>query len=424
MSMFRQKVAQYIEKKQLFTEANKLLVALSGGADSVALLRVLQELGYSCEAAHCNFHLRDAESDRDERFVRDLCQRFNITLHVAHFQTEKIVEEKHISIEMAARELRYEWFEKLRLETSAAYICVAHHRDDSVETFLLNLLRGAGIQGLRGIQPKNGPIVRPLLEITRAEITDYLQHISQDYVTDSTNLQTTYQRNKVRLELLPLMETINPAASERIAQTANYLNDAYRYYERGIQEGKDRVLTPEGISIAALKREPSPACLLHEILSPLGFNSAQEAEIIQSLDAQSGKSFYAEKYQVVKDREHLLVSRLEAPSEPHLTYEKKPRTPDFVIPKDKHIACLDADKITAPLTLRLTRSGDAFIPYGMKGRKLVSDYLTDRKCSLVQKQRQWVLCAGDDILWLVGERIDHRYRVTEQTHQLLLIHLL
>lgn len=423
MSMFKQKVAQYIEKKQLFQETDKLLVALSGGADSVALLRVLLELGYPCEAAHCNFHLRDEESDRDEGFVRDLCRHLNITLHVTHFQTEKVAEEKHLSIEMAARELRYEWFEKLRLETGAAFICVAHHRDDSVETFLLNLLRGAGIQGLRGIPPKNGHIVRPLLEVTREEITDYLQHLSQDYVTDSTNLQTTYQRNKVRLELLPLMETINPAASERISQTANYLNDAYRYYERGIQEGKERVLTPEGISIAALKREPSPECLLHEILSPLGFNSAQEAEIIQSLDAQSGKAFYAEKYQVVKDREHLLVSRLEAPSEPHLTYEKRPYTPDFVIPKDKHTACLDADKITASLNLRLTRPGDAFIPYGMKGRKLVSDYLTDRKFSLVQKQRQWVLCAGDDILWLVGERIDHRYRVTEHTRQLLLIHL-
>lgn len=422
--MLKQKVAQYIQNKQLFQETDKLLVALSGGADSVALLRVLLELGYPCEVAHCNFHLRGEESDRDERFVRDLCQRFNITLHVAHFQTEKISEEKHISIEMAARELRYEWFEKLRLETGAAYICVAHHRDDSVETFLLNLLRGAGIQGLRGIHPKNGHIVRPLLEVTREEITDYLQHLSQDYVTDSTNLQTEYLRNKVRLELLPLMQTINPAASDRIAQTANYLNDAFLYYERGIQEGKERVLTPEGISIAALKREPSPACLLHEILSPLGFNSAQEAEILQSLEAQSGKTFMAEKYQVVKDRDMLLISRLEAPVEPHLSYEEKLRTPEFVIPKDKHTACLDADKITAPLTLRLTQTGDAFIPFGMKGRKLVSDYLTDRKYSLVQKQRQWVLCAGDDILWLVGERIDHRYRVTEQTRNLLLIHLL
>ena len=422
--MFRQKVAQYIQKKQLFQETDKLLVALSGGADSVALLRVLLELGYSCEAAHCNFHLRGEESDRDERFVHDLCNNLNITLHVAHFQTENIASEKHLSIEMAARELRYEWFEKLRLETGADYICVAHHQGDSVETFLLNLLRGAGIQGLRGIQSKNGNIVRPLLEMTREEITDYLQYLSQDYITDSTNLQTEYLRNKVRLELLPLMQTINPAANERIAQTANYLNDAYLYYERGIQEGKERVLTSEGISIAALKREPSPACLLHEILSPLGFNSAQEAEILQSIEAQSGKTFMVEKYQVVKDRDMLLISRLEAPAEPRLTYEKKLRTSEFVIPKDKHIACLDADKITAPLTLRLVQTGDAFIPYGMKGRKLVSDYLTDRKYSLLQKQRQWVLCSGDEIVWLVGERIDHRYRVTEQTSNLLLIHLL
>ena len=203
--MFHWNIQKYIEEKQLFTLHDKVLVALSGGADSVALLRVLLVLGYHCEAAHCNFHLRGEESDRDERFVNELCKGLGVTLHVTHFDTVAYASRHHVSIEMAAREMRYDWFEQLRKERGMAVIAVAHHRDDSVETFLLNLVRGTGIQGLKGIAPKNGAIVRPLLDVGRTDILAFLASIGQDYVMDSTNQRDEFTRNKLRLNVLPLL---------------------------------------------------------------------------------------------------------------------------------------------------------------------------------------------------------------------------
>ena len=221
-----QKVKQYIDRHELFSSSDKILVALSGGADSVALLRLLQAMGYTCDAAHCNFHLRDKESERDENFVRQLCKELQVQLHITHFETVKEAKSRHLSIEMAARELRYKWFEEIRKTCGATVIAVAHHQDDSVETLLLNLIRGTGINGLRGIRPKNGKIVRPLLCLNRKEILDYLSDIGQEYVTDSTNLQDEYTRNKIRLNLLPLMQEINPSVKESILKTAEHLNDA------------------------------------------------------------------------------------------------------------------------------------------------------------------------------------------------------
>ena len=218
-----QKVVQYIERHKLFSLDDKILVALSGGADSVALLRLLLSLGYTCEAAHCNFHLRGAESDRDEHFVRQLCLEHRVTLHTVHFNTEQEAKERHISIEMAARELRYAWFEKTREACSAAVIAVAHHQDDSVETLLLNLIRGTGINGLRGIRPRNGHIVRPLLCLDRKEIVGYLESIGQAYVTDSTNLTDDYTRNRIRHHIIPAMQALNPAAERTVSYTLRSL---------------------------------------------------------------------------------------------------------------------------------------------------------------------------------------------------------
>ena len=232
--MFHWNIQKYIEEKQLFTLHDKVLVALSGGADSVALLRVLLVLGYHCEAAHCNFHLRGEESDRDERFVNELCKGLGVTLHVTHFDTVAYASRHHVSIEMAAREMRYDWFEQLRKERGMAVIAVAHHRDDSVETFLLNLIRGAGINGLKGISPHNGCIVRPLLEVSRQDILDYLRCLRQGYVTDSTNLQDEYMRNKIRLNILPMLRELNPSVSESIAETSRRLTDVSLIYNKEI----------------------------------------------------------------------------------------------------------------------------------------------------------------------------------------------
>ena len=423
--MEKKQVAQYIAHEHLLEPDGKVIVALSGGADSVALLLLLGELGYTCEAAHCNFHLRGEESDRDERFVRHLCEERHIPLHVVHFDTARHAAGQHVSIEMAARELRYTWFEELRRKLDAQAIAVAHHADDSIETFLLNLMRGTGINGLRGIRPRNGHIVRPLLCLNREDILRYLEHCGQTYVTDSTNLQDEYTRNKIRLNLLPLMQEINPSVRRSILRTAAHLDEAATLYNIGIAEARERVLCPEGIRIAALLKEAEPQALLHEILHPLGFNEAQTDDIFRSLDGQAGKAFESEGWLVVKDRDLLLMQDKQTMNRPpRLEMTEVELTPDFVIPRDRLTACFDTAKLHHALTLRLWQTGDTFVPFGMKGRKKVSDYLTDRKFSLLQKQRQWVLCCGEDIAWLVGERTDNRFRVDKYTRKVTIVRMI
>ena len=422
--MIRKKVAQYIDNEHLFSSKAHIIVALSGGADSVALLHILHTLGYNCEAAHCNFHLRKEESDRDERFVRDLCATMKIPLHIVHFETEQYATENKISIEMAARELRYRWFAEIKKQTNADVIAVAHHQDDSVETVLLNLIRGTGINGLLGIRPKNGDIVRPLLCIDRKEIIDYLQSTGQQYVTDSTNLQDEYTRNKIRLNLLPLMQEINPAAKEHIIDTSNYLNDVVRIYNKGIDEGKQRIMEKGNIRITALLNEPAPETLLFEILYPLGFNPAQTKNILTALNKQAGKQFISkEGWRITKDREYLLIDKKEEKEYPpfKLIREEREYTRDFIISRDKHIAYFDADKLVAKLSLRKWQTGDTFIPFGMKGKKKVSDYLTDRKFSVIRKEQQWILCCGDKIAWVIGERTDNRFRIDGNTKRVIIL---
>ena len=381
------KIAQFIDQEKLFTREDKILVTLSGGADSVALLRLLLAMGYICEAAHCNFHLRGDESVRDEMFVRELCLQLEVPLHVQHFQTTEEAEKRHISIEMAARELRYAWFEQLRLQQGANVIAVAHHKDDSVETLLLNLIRGTGINGLLGIRPKNGNIVRPLLCLDRKEITEYLQEIGQSYVTDSTNLQDEYTRNKIRLNLLPLMQEINPSIKESLLRTAEHLNDAALLYKKGIEEGKQKVQTEQGILISVLLQD-------------------RELLLLEPICSED-------------------VSTVFSPDDPalpfRLTMEELEVTDDFIIPRDRNTACFDADKLKQPLTVRRCRQGDTFVPFGMTGRKKVSDYLTDRKFSLSRKEQQWVLCSGSHIIWLIGERTDNRFRIDDQTRKVIML---
>lgn len=422
--MIERKVRQYIDSEHLFSMNARVLVALSGGGDSVALLRILYALGYVCEAAHCNFHLRGEESDRDEVFVKRLCEKMGISLHRIDFETERYAVENKISIEMAARELRYNWFAEIKKKTKADVIAVAHHQDDSVETILLNLIRGTGLNGLLGIRPKNGSIVRPLLCLSRKEIIDYLQEMRQEYVTDSTNLQDEYTRNKIRLNLIPLMQEINPLVKEHMIDTSNYLNGIASIYIRGVEEGKIRVMDDGNIRITALLNEPAPETLLFEILYPLGFNSAQTKNILSALKQQAGKQFISKDgWRVIKDRKLLLIDKKEEKEDPpfKISKEEKEYTKDFVIPREKNIACLDADKLSGAIILRKWQIGDVFIPFGMKGKKKISDYLTDRKFSIQQKEQQWVLCCEDKIVWVVGERIDNRFKVDENTKRIIIL---
>lgn len=432
------KVVGFIAKHQLLSQDDLHLVALSGGADSVALLRILLELGYHVEAAHCNFHLRGVESDRDEQFVKDLCDSLNIPLHLIHFDTAEYASLHQVSIEMAARELRYGYFRQLCQDINASTVCVAHHRDDAVETFLMNLLRGSGIHGLTGIRPKNGMVVRPLLGVSRQEIEDYLHSIGQDYVTDSTNLESNVLRNKLRLNVLPLLKDINPSAAENIDKTARFLQEAEKIYDAAVQSELGRLVKQasndqiQTVDVDQLLLQPSPETLLHEWLSPFGFNSSQTSQMSEALDREPGRVFNSPSHTLLIDRGQLI---LEPNTEPLKTM-KVPEPGNYrlndkirfivnfedsvSISNSSDCATIDAEKVHFPLIVRPVQSGDTFCPFGMEGHKLVSDYLTDRKLTLLEKRRQLVVTAANgDILWLVGHRPDHRYRITAATTSVL-----
>ena len=422
--MLEQKVNAFVREMRLFGKTDKVLVALSGGADSVALLRVLLHLGYRCEAAHCNFHLRGEESMRDEAFVVSLTEKLGVRLYRTDFDTEAYAAAKGISIEMAARDLRYGWFGNLREEIGAEVIAVAHHRNDSVETLLLNLVRGTGINGLRGIRAVNGRVVRPLLCVDRNEILSYLERLEQNFVTDSTNLQDNFTRNKIRHQVIPVLETINPSAVEAMADTAARLSEVAEIYGKAMEAAVARVVT-DGISLdaEALWHETAPKSVLHEVLYPLGTNVSQQRDIYRCLrSGESGKVFYTATHILLVDHGRLCWKPKETVErKPVLKWELVEVDDSFVVPKDIAVACLDADKVNGALTLRRWRSGDRFVPFGMTGFKSVRNYLRDRKQSLFDKERQLVVCSGDDIVWVVEERTDNRFRVTSETRKVLRI---
>lgn len=443
MMNFNSRIEAYIAKHGLMSKNDRVLVTLSGGADSVSLLRVLLSLGYDCFAVHCNFHLRGEESFRDQHFAEELCRELGVKLLVRDFDTIAYSTKNGVSIEMAARTQRYSAFEELREEYGAAVIAVAHHSDDSVETVLLNLTRGTGIRGLTGIKPKNGFIVRPLLCVSKTDIEDYLISIDQAFVTDSTNLLSDFTRNKIRLKLLPLMREINPSVEDSIMDTSIKLQQVLDVYLSAVRSGIERVSVTDKditkVDIAKLRKEPSVGALLFEMLFPIGFNNSQIADIENSLLSESGKVFHSESHLVIKDRDSILISRsrvdktkegdisvrvcdellIELFDGRKLIFELKPS--DFGVIRDSYIATLDADKVGEALVVRHVKAGDAFIPFGMKGRKLLSDYMTDRKFNLLQKDEQMVVCNDKDIVWVVGERIDNRYSVSNETKRILLI---
>lgn len=407
----------------------------------MALLLILSGLGYDVEATHCNFHLRGEESDRDEDFVKSLCQSRAVPFHLVHFDTLSYASLHKVSIEMAARQLRYNYFEQLRRDIGAADICVAHHRDDSVETVLMNLVRGTGLRGLTGIRPVNGYIKRPLLCLSRQDIESYLASVGQPYVTDSTNLVDDVVRNKLRLNVIPLLKEINPAFSENVSRAAAHVTDAVTMLDAATVEAIKKVVKDYdggvAVDIDKLNSEPSSAYLLYEILRQYGFSPAQIEQIHASLDAPSGRLFASSNHELLIDRGRLLIECNLPAIQPQKIIEDgtyvlksggrlkvsiQPIDDSFVLSRSSDTVCLDADKIALPLTLRSAAEGDRFVPFGMKGTKLVSDYLTDRKYSLFRKRRQLVLTdASGRIVWLVGERPDNRFRITEESRRALVM---
>lgn len=431
-------VEQYIVENKLLAGKANVIVAVSGGADSVALLDILYKLGYRCIVAHCNFHLRGEESNRDAKFVKDICEQYHIESNCIDFDTEAYAKEKSISIEMAARELRYAWFEKLRISKNVDTIAVAHHKDDSVETVLLNLIRGTGIKGLTGISPQNGHIIRPLLPISRKDIMLYIAAHNLSFITDSTNAENIYTRNKIRLEILPLLETINPSVKDSIYKTSKHLLQAERIYTSYIEIAKRSIIDSNGINIEKLRQQQEPEAILFEILSEYNFNADTIQNIFHSLNSISGKIFLSVTHQVLKDRDYLIIKKNDVIISANTRYEINEDDSDisspiplkiellkltdkFRIEKDKNILYLDKLSVTYPLIIRRWQQGDWFIPFGMRGKKKVSDYFSDQKFNLFDKENTWLLCSGDNIIWIIGHRADDRYKITPSTDEVIKI---
>ncbi len=445
MDAFLHTVASYIERNSLLEAGKPVLVALSGGADSVALLIVLSRLGYKVTAAHCNFHLRGEESMRDERFVRDLCRRHCVELQVKDFDVPAYMQQHGASAEMACRELRYAWFEQLRKRTRSQAIAVAHHRDDNIETFMLNALRGTGIAGLTGMHPRQGNVVRPLLCVSRHDIEQFLKQNRQHYVTDSTNLENEALRNRLRNVILPDIDKQFPQARLTLTSTIANVLDCYRLYQELTGRAKAQVChdhtTGFDINIERLLAYRHKLTLLFEILKPCGFNHEQCEHVLSLVEGDGGvgRTFLSPAYMLVIGRDTIEVLPAGDNSAQHypidlncnsiaqpiaLTVTQLPGkdfSPTMVNGRDT--IALDAAVLQCKrVMLRHWHDGDRMAPYGMHGTKLVSDLFTNLKLGEREKRAAWLLEAEGEILWVVGYRATSRFKVTAATTTCLILH--
>lgn len=433
-----QKFIAHIQQQHLFPTGQEVLLAVSGGIDSVVLTHLMHSAGFPFAIAHCNFHLRPSDCDRDETFVRHLANTYAVPFHVAQFDTRAYASQHHQSIEQAARQLRYDFFEQLRQQHHYAAILTAHHRDDSTETFFLNLLRGTGLTGLHGILPVQGHIVRPLLPFSRNDIEAYAAQHQLSHVEDTSNASLDYLRNQVRHQLMPLLRQLQPSADHTLQQTILHLQSTEQLYlallsplrQQLVQpqpDGTVRVLLAHPLP-TPLHESPSPQLrqqLYFELLKPYGFNAATVRNILSA--SQPGKTYHSPTHTAYLHRQQLIIRPAASP-----TADLPPITVSTASPKSfnprqlpPHCAAFDADTVTLPLRLRHWQTGDRFQPLGMAhGTQLLSDYFSDHKYSQPDKQTQLLLVdATDSILWIVGRRTSHPHRITPLTRQALIVEI-
>lgn len=431
----------FIEAHQLFSPRQKVLLALSGGKDSMVLWHLFEQSGMHVGLVHCNFQLRGTDSDRDESFVKQHALARGNRLFCRRFQTEAFARLNGISIEMAARELRYDYFEKIRAENHYDFVATAHHLDDMLETFFLNLSRKTGIRGLSGIKGKTGNIIRPLLFADRREIDDYARIHSLEYREDITNNELVFQRNFIRHRIIPLFLELNPAFKKNMKGTIENLRQTEEVYYAAIRSTSRKVMTEQDtdkmIKISDLLESGFPEVVLFEILSEYHFNPAVIRQIFQGLSAGPGKQYFSKSHRLVRDRDYLFISPLPDRENPvyyieagdmelfipfDLTIEKISKE-KFRMIKDPRVACLDYGKLEFPLLIRKWRQGDYFQPLGMTGFKKLSDFFVDEKIPLHEKEKIWLLCSGQKIVWIMGYRIDNRFKITPGTEQILKIEI-
>lgn len=436
-----QQFLENIETENLITKEQRVLLAVSGGIDSMVLLHLFERSEFDYGVVHCNFHLRGNESDDDERFVREQVEQHGVPSYFKDFDTLEFARLRGISIEMAARELRYEYFEQIRSEHNFDLIATAHHQDDLIETFFLNLSRKTGIHGLTGIKEKAGKIIRPLLFASREMIENYASEHFIEFREDSSNNEVVFQRNFIRHKILPLFTEMNPAFSKNLMASISNLKEAEQVYDYYIGEDLEKVISASNeeikIDIQELLTTPFPHLLLLEELSKYHFNPTVVNEIFRSLEAESGRQFYSSSHRLVKDREFLFITELGEREEKLYYIEEndmelfepldisieRMSAEGFTILKDQNVACIDADSVTFPLLIRKWKQGDYFQPLGMSGLKKVSDFFIDQKIPLHEKETTWLLCSGKKIVWIMGQRLDERFKVTPDSKQVLKIEI-
>ena len=427
----------YISKEKLFEPSDKLLLAVSGGIDSMVMLYLFRKTGYSFSVAHCNFQLRGADSDGDEQFIRDYCDEHNIRLFVNRFETVEYARQEGISIEMAARDLRYKWFGKLLDNERFDHLATAHHQDDVIETFFINLSRGTGIRGLSGIKSKTGRLIRPILFADRLVIRNYAALHQIPSREDSSNSDVSIQRNFIRHKIVPLLDEFHPSFRKNVIKTADNLYQTELLFQQKIDEIKADVMQAfewgETIKIEQLKKYPSVRTVLFELLKNKNFSVEQVDDIMASLDSESGKKFYSSTHRVVKDRSDLIVSETESEQlelfyvevdsnkieEPfHIEVERFSRSASFRFSQNAMIADFDFDKLEFPLLLRKWKEGEYFQPLGMTGFKKLSDFFIDEKYSIPEKENAWILASGNKVVWVVGKRMDDRFKIDQNTRNI------
>ena len=429
------RLLEYIKEKHLFEPQQKVLLAVSGGIDSMVMLHLFEKSEINYGVVHCNFQLRGGESDQDEEFVKKQVLQHGVPFFYTRFDTEDYARMNGISIEMAARELRYNYFEKIRSENQFNLIATAHHQDDLLETFFLNLSRKTGIRGLTGIKEKSGFLVRPLLFASRMEIEDYARQNFIGFREDRTNSEVVYQRNFIRHRILPVFSELNPVFKSNLSETIENLREVEDVFSFFMQKEKNNVISVDGnevsVSIKRFRQFVFPKVLLFEILSPYNFNANVIQQVFNSLESLPGKQFFSKTHRLVKDREHLFITPLpESESRifyveyddkelfaPFILVIEKTDIKGFEILKNSNIACLDLEKLEFPLLIRKWKTGDYFQPLGMTGFKKISDFLIDEKIPVHQKENTWLLCSGQKIIWVMGHRIDNRFKITEKTRQ-------
>lgn len=435
--MMLQQFKQFVSLNGLFDHSHSLLAAVSGGADSVVMLHLLAQCRLKVAVAHCNFQLRGADADGDEDFVRQQAAKYQMPFFSIRFNTLAYADEHKLSVEMAARELRYNWFAQLAAEHHFDRILTAHHLNDNIETLLLNLTRGTGINGLTGIAAINGNIARPLLFATRNQIEEYARLNNLAFRTDCTNLSDDYQRNIIRHRIVPVLKELNPAFEERMSKNFNHIRQAADIYNWYVEKVSAEVVKTDGqqtiIDAENLMQQQFAESVLYECIRPFGFNSSQTRDIIKNVGQKSGNTFQSATHRLLIDRNRIIIEPIEYFDFQPIEIES-PRNidslgltmrvvqiEDFVLDKRPCIACLDFDKLQFPLTIRRWQHGDFFYPIGMTKAQKLSDFFVNNKVNVFDKERVIVLTSDEKIAWIIGYRPDNRFKISDKTQRVLLL---